>query len=209
MLYKIFLLTVAMTAYPQTLEESQDYSALQLKTQVIKQMVCRDFQSIMLELKLKFIYSNIGKNKLILYKNGSIILKEMLARSKEDALNNKYEYDARLSWSFSGRGRPIESSTPDDDFIVLSPNESFEVVQTTRLILSAVSIKGERTENLADGEYYLQIKVSPWQSMSEAEILRNRWKAYGAFCSEPVTSEPMLIKVERPQIINSCSAFKR
>ena len=158
-----------------------------------------------MHLKLKLIYANIGNRALILSKTSSIIIRDRVAKTKEDLAEKNYEVDARYEWALAGEGNLKEWDHPDEYDVIIAPGESFETTDEIRLPLISVTVRKEKIKELTDGEHYLQIVVSPWQSPPKGETLRERWKKYGDFWYESITSEPMLINVEKPKKVHRCS----
>ncbi len=174
---------------------------LQLSTRILKQSYCldRSAATTMLLLSLELTYTNVGDNRLILYKGSNQISYVRAALSEKDLTIGKYEVDMSTTWVSSGSGEVSDvGSVPDSRFAILKPGGSFKIVGETRII--------DSDKVLVAGEHVLQVVTSTWEGSSEqARKLRNRWLRTGDFWYANTSSLPMRFRVEQSPKLKKCS----
>jgi len=143
-----------------------------------------------LQMKLKLRYTNVGQQKLILYK-GHDLFYQIKIRSLSAGTMKPSEVTFLNSRYFDEQPEPIEQPSPSRVFVILAPGATYE-----REIVSGMAVAGKEAYRgnsvLIDGDYTLQLTVSTWyKSKSLAQKLRQLWEQKGLLWFESVTSTPI------------------
>jgi len=153
----------------------------------------------LLRASLQLTYLNAGQQPIILYRGSSLAEYVLISRNAQDAKNKRYEVNQHVGWVTSGEPKLVEGIEPGDEFVVLTPGQSY---RTETEISTAVAI--EQSSNfLKPGKHVLQIVVDPWLGNdTQLERLKSRWKKTGLLWGSLIRSEPMPIEIEiEPKIV--------
>lgn len=161
---------------------------LQLTLAIIEQESCVNGpQTDLLKLALRLRYTNVGKQKLILYRGNRIFYQAFVSRA--DATSPRsLEFRTSHAGYLDSQPEKIDTSTPGSAFITLSPGAAYETRQSVAIPVAAQGA-GRVNVNIAAGEHLLSMTVSTWyESRKLAEGLRARWRERGFLLSEPLSS---------------------
>lgn len=180
-------------------------SSLQLMMKVIGKEYCAgDAELDRLSLRVRLVYTNTGKQKLILYKNSSLVSRIMISRNMTEAMARRFEVDSSLTQLTSASSKCYRGASPNNCFIILSPSASYEVETVISLFVVRDDVR-EITGAVESGDHVLQVEVITWhESDKKAKNLRARWLRYGTLWYEPVTSVPLPFTVERQHKVTDC-----
>lgn len=175
-----------------------------LTVEITSQQYCAvtsDLSSLQMKLKLR--YTNVGHQKLILYK-GHDLFYQIKIRSLNTGMVKPYEVTFLNSRYFDEQPELIEQPSPSNVFVILAPGASYE-----RELVSGIGVAAQETNRgnsvLVDGAYTLQLTVSTWyKSKSLAQKLRQRWERKGLLWFETITSAPIHFTVTRSNGVVSC-----
>lgn len=193
-------LTGAATLCAQTSAPKQP---LVLTVEMAGQQYCAvNVELTSLRMKLKLRYTNVGRQKLILYK-GHDLFYQIKIRSLKTG-TNPYEVTLLNSRYFDEQPEPIDVSAPSSVFVILVPGATYE-----REIESSIGVTGHWANRgdsaVIDGEHALQLTVSTWyKSKSLAQKLRQQWERKGLLWFDSITSTPILLTVTRAHRAVSC-----
>jgi hypothetical protein len=156
-----------------------------------------------LQMKLKLQYTNVGHQKLILYK-GHDLFYQIKIRSLSTGTMKPYDVTLLNSRYFDEQPEPIEQPTPSRVFVILAPGTTYE-----REIVSGIGIASQEAKRgnsmLIDGEHTLQLTVSTWyKSKSLAQKLRQQWERKGLLWFESVVSTPIHFTVTWANAVAPC-----
>jgi hypothetical protein len=177
---------------------------LVLTVEIMTQQYCTinsDLSSLRMRLKLR--YTNVGKQKVILYKGHDLFYQTRI-RSLSTGAVEPYEVTFLNSRYFDEEPEPIDRPSPGKVFVILAPGATYE-----REVLSDVGVAARvaRRGNsvIADGEHTLQLTVSTWyKSKALAQKLGQQWERKGLLWFEPVTSMPLRFTVLRSNTLAPC-----
>ena len=162
---------------------------LQLTISVAGQESCRATAGTdLLQLTLKLRYTNVGSQRLILYKGNRLFYQVFISRSCEDTLARKYEMYTTHSRYFDEQPEKISAPQPGGVFATLPPGASYE---TKQVIAVAVAREGAGRVNIAipAGQHVVNLVASTWyESRKLAEDLRERWRPRGFLWADPLGS---------------------
>jgi hypothetical protein len=157
-----------------------------------------------LRLKARLVYTNHGKETLILYKGSTTVSRLMISRTFADAAAKRFEVDSSLTAATSGGEKCYRGSVPSTCFVSLQPNASYEVETNIRLFV----VRGDAraiTGAVMSGDHLLQVEVPTWHESNElAEQVGRRWQQNGTLWSTPVTSAPLLFTVKKEHQVVDC-----
>jgi hypothetical protein len=178
--------------------KSSPPEALRLSVKVEGEQYCTgDSELDGMRLKARLVYTNLGKEKLILYKGSTTISRLMISRTLADAAAKRFEVDSSITSATSGGEKCYRGRVPSNCFVSLQPNASYEVETTIRLFV----VRGA----VMSGDHVLQVEVPTWHESNElAEQLGRRWQQHGTLWSTPVTSEPLLFTVKKEHQVVDC-----
>ncbi|MFY9553734.1 MAG: hypothetical protein WAV47_03335 [Blastocatellia bacterium] len=177
----------------------------QLKVTVLSQQYCKaDAELDALRLNLGLQFRNIGKDRLILYKGSNRIRRVMISRNLEDAEAKRYEVNSSLTWVDDGRSQEIDDSVPNQSFIILPPEATYEMETSITLFVVRDETK-EISGAIRPGEHVLQVEVQtfPQRDYNTSELSR-KWKPIGFLCYEPILSDPLTFQVEKIRKLSEC-----
>lgn len=185
---------------------SKQSPSLQLTMKIIRQTYCPgDSELDGLGLDVMLTYTNTGKEQLILYKGSNLVSRIMVSENIEDLEAKRFELNASLTNVRTQADRDgFKELVPGKHFVILPPGTSFEVQAEVGLFVvrgDAPIIAGA----VLSGEHVLQVEVPTWPESNElAERLRYRWRQIGLLWSEPITSAPVPLTVEKHRKLVDC-----
>jgi len=189
----------------ETDNKQEQESPLQLTVKIVGSEYCAaDSELDSLRLKVQLIYTNRGKQQLILYKSSRLISRTMISRNFADAAAKRFEVNASLTQLASGGNKCYTGAAPNKCFVVLPPGGSYEV----EAIAGIFVVKGDAREitgAVKSGDHVLQVEVITWHESDEmAKNLRARWLRYGLLWYEPTTSTPAPLTVQQQRRVVDC-----
>jgi hypothetical protein len=162
---------------------------LQLATSIVNQQSCMVNDKVdALRLMLQLRYTNVGKEKLILYKGNRFFFQVFISRGGAEAAARKSELRATHARYFDEQPEKIVASAPGSVFTILSPGSSYE---TRQIVSVPVARNGDAIFNvsIATGEHLLSVASSTWyESKKVADNLRERWRTRGFLWTDPLFS---------------------
>lgn len=172
---------------------------LQLTTTLVKERSCFPGH---LSLQLRFTFTNVGAEPVILHKQ-SFITRSLVSRSLNAATTKRYEQEIRADlFADSFPVNPTDMS----NFVVVRPGDTYDLqTDQTRVSLYVQDNSRASKDDLVPGSYFLQVEVATWPCLGNAEQYRRRWKANGLLWSEVLTSRPMPFDVQHNRPIVKCS----
>lgn len=178
---------------------------LQLTMKILSEEYCvGDSELDGLRLKVRLIYTNKGKQQLILYKGSRLISRTMVSRNFADAAAKRFEVNSSLTQLTSGGGQCYTAAAPGRCFVVLPPGASYEVEG----IAGTFVVRGDAREitgAVQSGKHVLHVEVITWHESDEmAKKLRARWLRYGVLWYEPITSAPVPFTVKQQRRVVDC-----
>ena len=185
---------------------AQTHPQLRLTAEILEQSYCSvkgEPTAISLQLKLRLRYTNLSSQRLIVYKGHDLFFQTKI-RSDPSYGNQSYEVHLLNMHYFDEEFERIEARSPGKVFVTLAPNESFE-----RALITGIGVAdpaGRRTStSVKPGGHTLHLIVSTWyQSPKLAEKLREQWQRKGFLWSQPVTSVPVSLVIEKPAAALPC-----
>ncbi len=199
------LLTVLVWLSPATpnAQVKPPKPPLELTAEITSQNYCAaSSDSATLEMNLKLRYTNVGNQKLILYKGHDLFYQTRIRSASSGA--QAYEVLFLNSRYFDEEFESIDQALPGKVFVSLSPGAVYE----RRLVvgIAVVSKKVEREDStISAGEHTLQLIVSTWyKSRSLAQKLRQQWERKGLLWFDPLVSAPMHFLAARPPSLAPC-----
>jgi hypothetical protein len=169
---------------------------LQLSTSVANESYAVGGGALRLELDLT--YSNTGNVPVLVDRQSSLVYRIQVSRTLKKALEKKYEYDARVSYSSvrSMREAGMRTNRPERDaFVLLKPGESHSVRQ--EIILHLYDGAKATRDRLHPGDHYLQLKVATWYYFSDPEVYQEKWKNEGYVWARNITSKPLPLRIRK------------
>lgn len=178
---------------------------LRLSTEILKQAYCEqpDPEMGTLRLLLLLRFTNVGDEKVILYKGSSEIPQFRVSETPEAAASGHFELDIQSTIIESNESVLAHKGGPDPNlFVNLQPKDSHETV-------ASVSIPIARDKPMqaaiSPGSHYLQIVVWTWPGAREdAERLSKEWRGKGTLWSSNLTSESMLFAARHGEAPGDC-----
>ena len=185
--------------------KSSPPEALRLSVKVEGEQYCTgDSELDGLRLKARLVYTNHGKEKLILYKGSTTISRLMISRTLADAAAKRFEVDSSITSATSGGEKCYRGRVPSSCFVSLQPNASYEVETTIRLFVVGGDAR-EITGAVMSGDHVLQVEVPTWHESDELAVqVARRWQQNGTLWSTPVTSDPLLFTVKKEHQAVDC-----
>lgn len=110
-----------------------------------------------------------------------------------------FQYGGMLVDSVAPLHRRHDAAKPDNNYLILKPNEAFEVNEATGIVVQygrALS----HMKHLDSGEYFLQASFTTWRTERSDTVpsLELRWKKYGTLFSGILTPDPVKIDIAVP-----------
>lgn len=183
---------------------AQSQKQLQLAAEVIEQRYCSiNRDKITLQLKLRVRYSNLGPERLLIYQGHDLFYQIKVrsdaaggAQPDEVLLLNMHYFDEEFE--------RIDASSPGKVFEKLAPKEFFERELITGLgVTDDDKVRSNTT--VKPGRHTLHVIVSTWyQSPQLAEKLRQQWQRKGVLWTQPLSSFPVSLVIEKPAAAPPC-----
>jgi hypothetical protein len=184
----------------------QTPSPLVLRTKILSYRYCRVNPNLgNLELRVQLQFTNVGDQKLILYKGHDLFYQTKFRRvATGGATGDAYEVTILNSRYFDEQPEKIDQPTPGKVFVILQPGATFETEMTVGVgVVGSGVNRGNHA--LREGEHSLQLIVSTWyKSKSLAQKMREQWQRKGLLWFEPVISTPVNFMVENPESQFTC-----
>lgn len=200
---------------------------LKLRIQVTNGVYCRgDNDTGVLQIQCRLVYTNLGKQRLILYEESGAIERIMIAKNEEDFASGRFFSD--IDWVTRAdrvtAGKPIRAVKISEShgpracgFTILDPGHS---LTTKQLFLLPYRRAGSKVRHfLGPGRYRVQVETETWPDYAlvlsvrgEAsepsdvrKVLSDRWENWGDLWFQPsVTSEPFWVSIEDNPGVESC-----
>lgn len=190
--------------FPYQSNTRPENPALQLTMKIISGEYCAgDADLDSLRLKVRLVYTNTGKQPLILYKGSHLISRTMISRNSADAAAKRFEVNSLLTQLSSGGRNCYSGAIPSKCFVTLSPGKSFEV----EAVAGVFVVRGDAREitgAVNSGKHVLQVEVTTWHESNKlAKSLRGRWLRHGLLWYEPITSAPAPFIVEKQRKVGT------
>lgn len=199
------MLLLSLTAETSGQQLSTLKRPLRLTAEIINQQRCAvNSGTDALRIRLRLRYTNVGDQKLILYRGKNLFYQTSVSRSASDAAIRRHESFMTSAWYFDELPEKIEQPAPGRAFVILSPGAVYE---TEQVVAVPVVRQGSEkvTGAVAAGGHVLQVTVSTWyESRALAQKLRERWLRSGLLWFEPVTSAPVSFSVAEQPPVSSC-----
>jgi hypothetical protein len=198
------LLTIAVCALTQTVAaQTPAQPQLQLTAAILEQRYCSvKADAITLQLKIRLRYTNLSSQAIILYKGHDLFFQTKIREA--DQAGQSYQVHLIDMHYFDEEFERIDARSPSKVFVTLAPNQSFE-----REVIKGIGVADQAKERTSTsvhpGSHTLQVIVSTWyQSPKLAEQLRQQWQRKGYLWSQPLTSAPLKVLVEKPTTAPLC-----
>ncbi len=193
-------------ARAETDSKQEQESPLQLTVKIVGSEYCAaDSELDSLRLKVRLIYTNRGKQQLILYKGTPLVSRIIISRNAADAAAKRFEVNSSLTQLTSAGSKCYQGAAPNRCFILLPPNASFEA----ETVIGTFVVRGDAREiagAVKSGNHVLQVEVITWHESDDmAKNLRARWLRYGLLWYEPITSAPAPLAVQQQRNVVDCS----
>ena len=179
---------------------------LQLTAKMVSQSYCAVTpDASALEMKLRLLYTNVGNQKLILYRGHDFFFQTKI-RSAPGNAAGPYEVWFVNSRYFDEEVEPIDQASPGKVFLTLSPGAVFE-----REMLISIGVVSEKVERgnstIRNGDHTLQLLVSTWyKTRALAQKLREQWLRKGLLWSDVLTSSPISFVAQTPRLMARCKS---
>ena len=188
---------------PSTLA-AQSLRPLQLTAEIIEQRYCSiNADKITLQLKLRVRYSNLGPDRLIIYQGHDLFYQ---IKVRNDAAGGAQPYEVLLlnMHYFDEEFERIDASSPGKVFEKLAPKEFFE-----RALLTGLGVtdddKDRTSTTVRPGRHTVHVIVSTWyQTPQLAQKLKEQWQRKGVLWTQPLTSAPVSLVVDKPATPPPC-----
>ena len=197
------LVVVSQIVFAVTLS-AQSPKPLQLTAEVIERRYCSiNPDKITLQLKLRVRYSNLGSDRLIIYQ-GHDLFYQIKVRNEASPGTQPYEVLLLNMHYFDEEFERIDASSPGKVFEKLAPKEFFE-----RQLITGLGVtdhdKDRSSTTVKPGQHTLHVIVSTWyQTPQLAEKLRQQWQRKGVLWTQPLSSVPVSLVIEKPAAAPPC-----
>ena len=177
---------------------------LQLTAEVIEKKYCSiNPDKITLQLKLRVRYSNLGAERLIIYQ-GHDLFYQIKVRSDASTGAPPYEVLLLNMHYFDEEFERIDANSPGKVFEKLAPKEVFERELRTGLGVTDQD-KDRSSTTVTPGRHTVHVIVSTWyQTPQLAQKLREQWQRKGVLWTQPLTSVPVTLMIEKPAAAPPC-----
>lgn len=200
-----FLIVAAMllareaVAVAQSSSSNAPKQSLVMTASVTGEQYCANSPEMAtLQLRLHLRYTNAGNQKLILYRGDDLFYQAKIRPRKVEAGAGFYEVVFLNARYLEQENEPIEQPSPGRLFVILQPGASYE----TETMVGIGVVKSNATRDrhaIVEGEHTLQLLVSTWyRARSLAEKLRRQWQRKGMLWFDPVMSNALIFRAERP-----------
>jgi len=192
-------------AYPDSLT-AQTQTPLKLTADIVQQSYCSvkgDSNGITLQLKVRLRYTNLSSQRVIIYKGHDLFFQTKIW-SEPRPETQPYEVHLLNMHYFDEEFERIDARAPGKVFVTLAPSESFQ-----RELIVGIGVTDEAKErsstSVKPGNHTLHVIVSTWyQSPKLAEQLRQQWQRKGLLWTQPLTSAPLKISIDKPATAPPC-----
>lgn len=197
LLLRLLTALVWLSPAPLNAQAKRPKPPLELTAEIISQNYCAaSSDSVTLELNLKLRYTNVGNQKLILYKGHDLFYQTRI-RSAAGGVP-PYEVLFLNSRYFDEEFEAIDQALPGKVFVSLSPGAVYERKLAVGIAVVQEGV-GRGNSAISAGDHTLQLIVSTWyKSRKVAEKLRQQWEQKGLLWFDPVVSPPIHFLAERP-----------
>lgn len=177
---------------------------LQLTAEVIEQRYCSiKPDKITLQLKLRVRYSNLGAERLIIYQ-GHDLFYQIKVRSDAASGGEPYEVLLLNMHYFDEEFERIDASSPGKVFEKLAPKEGFERELITGLGVTDHD-KDRSSTAVKPGRHTVHVIVSTWYQTPQLAVkLREQWQRKGVLWTQPLSSIPVSLVIEKPSAAPPC-----
>lgn len=185
--------------------DSQKERPLQLIMKILDEGYCiGDSELDGLWLKVRLVYTNAGKEPIILYKGSTEIARLMISHNLTEAAAKRFEVNSSLTQITSGGENCYKGSVPTSCFVSIPQRGSYEVETTVQLFVVRGDAR-EITGAVKSGDHVLQVEVPTWHESNQlADELSSRWQRNGMLWHEPVMSEPIRFTVTKDHKVVDC-----
>jgi hypothetical protein len=187
---------------------------LGVETSVIEAATCidnsgsdangRTITSVRSDLTLNAVFKNVGKHPIILDKGSGTIAGQKIYHSLKNGNPDLIEYDMILNISVTSEKPRREGDIPSSSFIILQPQEQYQVKAHTRLLIDYP----EQYEHFSSDLHYLRFGM--WTedgtlgNANNLDDLRAKWKAIGYLWTEGAITKPMEMRFPKLGSIRKC-----
>ena len=180
-------------------------SNLVLTTNITGQQYCANSPVMgTLQLRLRLRYMNTGNQKLILYRGDDLFYQARIRAAVVEAGVKPYEIAVLNARYLEQENEPIEQAAPGKLFVILPPGASYETEATFGIGIVGQGAKRDR-HAIFEGEHTLYLIVSTWyRTRNLAEKLRQQWQRKGFLWFDPVISNAVTFRAERPPSALPC-----
>jgi hypothetical protein len=202
-LLSVAVILVSQIYLPNTFAY-QSQKPLQLTAEVIEQRYCSTKpDKITLQLKLRVRYSNLGAERLIIYQ-GHDLFYQIKVRSDAATETRPYEVLLLNMHYFDEELERIDASSPGKVFEKLAPKEVFE-----RQLITGLGVtdhdKDRSSTTVKPGLHTVHVIVSTWYQTPQLAVkLREQWQRKGVLWTQPLTSVPVSLVIEKPAAAPPC-----
>lgn len=182
--------------------------SLELSFNIINQRYCVGGAGVdFLHLTLRLRFTNVGNQKLILYKGNNLFFAVWTKPAQDNQAGARFEMKTTASRFLQMTPEDVDRPSPNRDFVFLSPQESFET--SIAVSLPVVSEEGKRSRGtINNGEHLLQITASTWyESRKLGEKLRERWQRKGMLWLDPLGSASAPFNSDKPSSAERCQVI--
>ena len=178
--------------------DSKAQQKLTLNTTVLKSEYCSSPSDLVLTLRL--LFTNEGREPILLQKKSSVISKYMIAHTVRRAGSNDYVKEISPTLNSRAAGYTPDLTPELSHFVKLNVGESYSTEHS-------VLIPVFERDDLQPGKYFLQVRVVTWYyRYNLSEEFREQWRHEGFLWTKNVTSTPMEFEVKRGQPLGLCEA---
>lgn len=177
---------------------------VRLDVSILDQQACSSNSNTdVLQLMLRLRYTNVGKQKLILYKGNRIFYQVFVSRT-EATTARRLAYRTSHAAYYDKQLEKIDTNAPGSVFTTLSPGTWHETKQTI-IVPVAKNGAGRVNVSLGAGEHLLSLTISTWyESRKLGESLRERWRGRGFLWIEPLISNAVGFEVNDQPAVIAC-----
>jgi hypothetical protein len=192
------------------IETSRETAAAKLKLHIKDQRYCRSVVAgnNVIQINLSIEVMNTGNVPLILFQSGHRIIEYSLSKTRDDALLGKYETKYFLHGTrdfLEDISARIDTSDPSEDFFKIVPSGESYWGEERLTIPIRFNENVNNTEELSDGEHFLQIGIATWPNIDmRPEKLRDRWKKHGYLFSNGLLSVPVSFNFYQSSLPEKC-----
>jgi len=174
-----------MTFPTKAAEQLPSQNALRVSVQEVGRHYCKDSSVLdILELNLKFNYTNGGSSALLLPRRFYITGIAVKSGDKIDYHLGNIEHN-NVPTDFFG-------DLPGPEFLALEPGETVRMFDTVGIFIQ----RGDSPLATTPGLRTMELTVSPILPRSKALEARTKWQALGSLWIEGVTAQPLQLRID-------------